>query len=210
MTIQVEIISDIACPWCYVGKHALDNAVEKFGKPVKIIYQPYMIDKRTKNDGEEYLAYNARRWGGDGWTHALRQRGKKVNCEFKHWKIWPHTLLAHCLLEYVLETSGWEAQIKMKEGILQGCYEQGMNVSLIQDLAKIASNSCGLDEKKTSEILKSKHYEKEVLRKDDRAKSSGVNGVPYFKFSNGQGKVKSLSGCPSVEHVLTTLESLQY
>jgi len=208
MSLEVEVISDIACPWCYVGKHNLDKALAKFGQPVKVTYRPYMIDLRTKQTGEEYLAYNRRRWGGDGWTKALRQRGKGVGCEFKQWKVWPHTLLAHRLLEYVHDTLGWEAQVKMKEAIFRGCYELGMNVSLITDLAKIASEACGLDIEKTTQILKSKAYEAEVLTRDQKVKKEGISGVPYFIFKSPSAKKIPLSGSQPAERMLQALKSL--
>lgn len=42
--------------------------------------------------GEEYLAYNQRRWGGDGWTQSLRRSGKPDGTAFSDWKWWPNTL----------------------------------------------------------------------------------------------------------------------
>lgn len=62
---------------CYVGKARLNSAVEAFArsKPdakVEVSFSPYMIDPRTQPDGEDYLAYTERRWGGDGWTASLK------------------------------------------------------------------------------------------------------------------------------------------
>lgn len=64
----------------------------------KYILEPYMIDVNTKKDGEDYMAYNVRRWGGDGWTHSMRTSSKKDGCKFSDWKIWPNTLNAHKLI----------------------------------------------------------------------------------------------------------------
>lgn len=80
--VQVEVWSDIACPWCYVGKARLDQAIERFkiaNPPVQVTveWHPYMIDTQTKAGGEEYMAYNQRRWGSDSWTHSLRRSGAR-------------------------------------------------------------------------------------------------------------------------------------
>lgn len=89
--IKIDIFSDIACPWCYVGEKKFDLARTEFlnqNPSINLIinWHPYMIDPQTKEKGEDYLAYNIRRWGGDGWTYSLKKAGKKVGCEFKDWK----------------------------------------------------------------------------------------------------------------------------
>lgn len=63
---------------CYVGKARLENAVDRFrsahpGVQVQISFGPYMIDPATQPQGEEYMAYTRRRWGGDGWTGSLKR-----------------------------------------------------------------------------------------------------------------------------------------
>ncbi|MCO5606805.1 hypothetical protein L7F22_060996 [Adiantum nelumboides] len=79
VTIRVDAWSDLACPWCYVGKARLDKAIQKLKADavhqqtqVEVHWHPYMIDVNTRSSGEEYLAYNKRRWGSDGWTSSLR------------------------------------------------------------------------------------------------------------------------------------------
>jgi predicted DsbA family dithiol-disulfide isomerase len=58
-----------------------------------------MIDPSTKSSGEDYLAYNERRWGSDSWTLQLKQIGQQIGCNFKNWKFWANTLKAHMLLQ---------------------------------------------------------------------------------------------------------------
>ena len=71
--ILIDVYSDLACPWCYVGLMAFRLARESFSKqsqvPIKVKLHPYIIDPATKSNGEEYLAYNRRRWGGDGYDN---------------------------------------------------------------------------------------------------------------------------------------------
>ena len=63
---------------CYVGKARLNSAVEALKRDnpdarVRVSFTPYMIDPQTQPNGEDYLAYNRRRWGGDGWTASLKR-----------------------------------------------------------------------------------------------------------------------------------------
>ena len=84
-----------------------------------------MIDPGTQENGEDYLAYNRRRWGSDGWTHSLRAKGRKVGAPFADWKIWPNTLRAHQLLRFAPR----EKEAQLKKACFEAIYEQGENVS---------------------------------------------------------------------------------
>lgn len=61
--INIDVYSDLSCPWCYVGKRRLDKAIQQFtSASVTANWHPYIIDKRTAAKGEEYMAYNMRRY----------------------------------------------------------------------------------------------------------------------------------------------------
>ena len=74
------------CHRCYVGKARLNAAVKAFegssspddtatrAPKVQVSFSPYMIDMGTQPLGEDYKAYNARRWGGDGWTASMKRQ----------------------------------------------------------------------------------------------------------------------------------------
>lgn len=179
--IVIDLYSDIACPWCYVGEKIMKTTLDKFlsDNPTfkaKINFHAYMIDPATKKNGEEYLAYNRRRWGGDGWTDELRERGRQVGCKFANWKTWPNTLLCHCL---IAAGSKIEKHEEIVHDIFEYCYEQGENVSDKETLNKIA-------EKYAITNWDSKEIQTEVWNDDTTAKDKlDIHGVPNFRFNNG-------------------------
>ena len=60
--INIDVYSDLSCPWCYVGKARLDKAIQKFtDASITVNWHPYIIDKNTAAQGEDYMAYNTRR-----------------------------------------------------------------------------------------------------------------------------------------------------
>ena len=176
-SIVIDVYSDIACPWCYVGEHKFNQArisylSENPSHQIKVIWHPYMIDPNTNKSGEEYLAYNKRRWGGDGWTGSLRTAGKKVGCAFANWKTWPYTFWGHCLISYALDFNKAD---EVLDEIFTLCYEGGENVSEISVLEKVAQKF-GLDEG-----WKSIEIQKKVISSDSKAKGEmDIHGVPYF------------------------------
>ena len=180
-TIKVNLWTDVACPWCYVGHNSFEIAKKSFlkknpHKKIELIIHNYMIDPNTKKNGEDYLEYNERRWGSDNWTYDLKEKGKKIGCFFSNWKFWPNTLLAHQLI--------LKGRLNNKsEEILKECfmltYENGENVSLENVVNKIATKFNISD-------WNNKDIEKEVLEEDMIAKDNyGIGGVPLFKFEDG-------------------------
>lgn len=180
-TINVDIYSDIACPWCYVGEKKFFQAKRQYleanpSHQIKVSWHPYMIDPNTKKNGEDYLAYNKRRWGGDGWTYSLKEAGKKVGCFFANWKTWPNTFLGHCLVTYAAKFNKAD---EVLEEIFTYSYEQGENVSDIKVLDKIAEKF------KLDEGWKQKEVQNAVLEADAYAKEEmDIHGVPYFIINN--------------------------
>lgn len=134
-----------------------------------------MIDPGTKEGGEEYMAYNRRRWGSDGWTHSMRAKGAKVGAPFADWKTWPNTLKAHRLMYF----GGEEYANALKGALFDACYERGENISDVECLAVVASR-VGLEAAAARAYLLSDQGKTEVAAECQSASRSGVTGVPYF------------------------------
>ena len=181
-SIEVNIWSDIACPWCYVGEKIFKKAMIKFNKnypeiSVIPIFHAYMIDPGTKIEGEEYLSYNKRRWGNDNWTHQLKSMGKKYGANFSNWKIWPNTLLSHKLMA---EANKKGKGNEVLDEIFKYCYEMGKNVSIERTLDEIG-NKFGIKNWNNDENLK-------LVLKDEKIGKNhyGIGGVPFFIFPNDE------------------------
>ena len=97
-----------------------------------------MIDPRTKPEGEEYMAYNRRRWGSDGWTHSMRRMGQQEGAAYGNWVWWPNTTNASRLLLFAEQTGQGDAAISV---LYKMCYEEGENVSLRETVAKAAERA---------------------------------------------------------------------
>ena len=180
--IEVNIWSDIACPWCYVGETVFKKAITEFNKKypeinVIPIFHAYMIDPGTKIEGEEYLSYNKRRWGNDNWTHQLKSMGKKYGANFSNWKIWPNTLLSHKLMA---EANKKGKGNEVLDEIFKYCYEMGKNVSIESTLDEIG-NKFGIKNWNNDENLK-------LVLKDEKIGKNhyGIGGVPFFIFPNDE------------------------
>lgn len=180
LRVIIKATSDLACPWCYVGFKRLENALESYKDKlnVEIQWHPYIIDKATSSDGEDYLAYNVRRWGGDGWVHSMKVSSRQDGCSFSNWNVWANTLHAHRLMELARSISFQKAH-ELKRLLFQKYYEEGQNISLIPVLVEIGSelDLPNVESYMTSEV---EGFD-DVLRSDQLAKRAGISGVPHFE-----------------------------
>jgi predicted DsbA family dithiol-disulfide isomerase len=204
--ISVTAVSDLACPWCYLGKVFLEAAIASSSRPVTVHWQPYMIDPQTQRNGEPYLAYNQRRWGSDGWTYELRERAPNL---FKNWVTWPNTLNAHCTLRYVRNTKGNNAENKVLSVLMQQCYEEGLNISTVETcVAAVERADVGVDLAELKKGITSRDIVKSVVEDDNWAKSTGgIHGVPNFTVE-ANGRKVVLGGCNPTKRWLEVFAKL--
>jgi len=144
-----------------------------------IEWEPYRIDPGTSDGGEDYFAYNKRRWGSDGWTYSMRNSAKSDGCNFASWKWWPNSLNALRLMELASEQG---KQHETKEALFQSCYERGENPSTKEVCIEVA-NRVGLEN--AEDYMNSDQGLKEVLAKEKINKQKRkIRGVPYFIFNS--------------------------
>ena len=156
-----------------MGQQTLNAAIESFAlqssaSPLSVEWKPYIIDPNTKIDGEEFEAYNIRRWGSSGWTHGLKQSGKKVGANFSNWKTWPNTLRAHQLISYVTnpdrKVENKPTTSECNAAIFNSMYENGENVSLADTLVEIGTGRLGVSTSEADDLKL--HLENNVSAKN--------------------------------------------
>lgn len=172
-----------------------------------------MIDPGTKTEGEEFEAYNIRRWGSSGWTHGLKRSGRKVGANFSDWQTWPNTLKAHQLIAYVTDPP---TTAECNAAVFDAMYECGENVSLVDTLVKIGTERLGVSDEETADLrthLQNNAGAKEVMKEIQTGrKRYQISGVPFFVVGavNGNsslGRPHGFSGAQDLVHLRIYLKS---
>uniref|UniRef100_A0A7S4LLG7 DSBA-like thioredoxin domain-containing protein n=1 Tax=Eutreptiella gymnastica TaxID=73025 RepID=A0A7S4LLG7_9EUGL len=158
-----------------------------------------MIDPGTNPDGEEYMAYNRRRWGGDGWTYSVRDCAQDLGCRFANWKWWPNTMNAHCLMELAEEQG---KGMELKKRLLLLTYEEGANISDHAVLVK-AAEDVGMQG--AAAFVSSGQAKHTVVERHRYWSQYGVNGVPFFLVNNRH----NVCGAPGARWFLKHFNSKQ-
>ena len=103
--IKIDVFSDIACPYCFVGEKHLSMAKEKFLKdnpdvPIDITFHTYLINSGVLEEGEKFEDYLKRKTkGDDSWTNPFKEKGKKVGCPYANWQWFPHSVKGHAFVK---------------------------------------------------------------------------------------------------------------
>ena len=180
--LQIDFVSDVACPWCAVGLASLERALEKLGGdvPVEIRFQPFELNPQMPAEGEDLVEHLGRKYGmtpqqcADG-AEMLRKRGETVSVVFgdKRSRIY-NTFDAHRLLHW----AGLEGrQRELKHALLRAYFTDGENPSDHALLVRVAA-ACGLDAERAKAILAADDYAYEVREREAFYQQHGINAVP--------------------------------
>jgi predicted DsbA family dithiol-disulfide isomerase len=184
--MKVEIYSDIACPWCYIGKHRFERALSAFtgAADVDVVYLPYQLDPAAPTEATAHRAWLDERYGPESAQMDARvaQLGRAEGIAFDFDRaLHVNTLHAHRLLAYVLAEHGPATQAAVEEALFTARFAEGGNVGDLDLLADLAA-AAGLDRAGVAAYLASDAGTEQVLGQIAEARGRGVNSVPTFVF----------------------------
>lgn len=182
-SLHVEVIADLVCPFCYVGKRRLDAALEAVQGPMDVSWYPYQLNPDIPAAGLPFDDYLTKRFGSpanvDPVLEYLNKEGEDVGIEFRFDKIRhvPNTVPVHQLMQ-LAETLGKD-QSSIAEDLLSAFFEQGRNLGDKAVLIDIAE-AHGIGEREVRNAMDSEQIRQLVLTREGQVRSSGIAGVPGF------------------------------
>lgn len=178
--IIIEIISDVVCPWCWVGKRKLETALKTYpGGPIEaqVTWRPYQLRPDAPLEG---VLKSPNTPSNPRVPPRLKAAGAAVGIDFTgKTDRSPNTLLSHLLLDYALEEHGWEKQNEVQEILFQSYFTDGVFPDE-ENLISLAGK-CGMDRTKVEATLQDEKL-LEKVRKEVKANYGAVHGqgVPFF------------------------------
>jgi predicted DsbA family dithiol-disulfide isomerase len=206
--MQIDVISDTVCPWCFIGKRRLMRAMEQRpGIAFDVKWRPYRLDPTVPRGGMDRQAYMRAKFGEDRMKivemHKLiAEEGAKDGIEFDFAAIArrPDTLDSHRLIRWA-EANG--VQDDVVERLFIAYFENGEDIGEIRVLADIA-DICGMDGVEVAQMLESDADIALVEREDQIAHEMGVTGVPAMIFGNRL----AVSGAREPELLLSVIDQV--
>lgn len=205
--MQVEIWSDVVCPWCAIGRARLDKALAQFAHAdeVDVVYRSYELDPSAPpHRSGSYAGHLAAKYGLDV-TEAQRMVDHMAevaavdDLEFRFDRArGGNTFDAHRLLQLAAARG---CQHELVDALFTGYFRDGLAVAEHDELADVAT-AVGLDAAEVTEVLEGDRYGDEVRADELRAHQLGITGVPFFLI---EGKF-AIPGAQSVERFAMGLD----
>jgi predicted DsbA family dithiol-disulfide isomerase len=181
--MQIDIISDTVCPWCYIGKRRLERALRlRPEMSFEIRWRPFQLDPSMPPEGIDRKAHIEKKFGSIEKVKpimtALVEAGKQEGIPFAFDKITrtPNTLNSHRLIRWAHSLG---VQDEIVEGLFRGYFVEGLDIGNINVLAQIA-DATGMDGELVEELLNSDADIESVGQQDSMARKFGVQGVPSY------------------------------
>ena len=191
MVMQIDVISDVVCPWCYIGKRHLESALAAWRKdhpgeeqPV-VRWHPFQLNPQLPGGGVPRAEYIAAKFGGPQRAKEIYARVANAGAragiafDFDRIPVQPNTRNAHRLIHRAGSSGPQDA---MMEALFQAYFLEGADLSRDEVLAGIAARA-GFDRDDISAYLATDEDKALIEDQDQHARSIGVEGVPFFIFN---------------------------
>lgn len=196
--LTIDVVSDVVCPWCYLGKRRLEATLAARPDIVADIrWRPFFLDPTVPRSGKPRIDYITGKFGGsDKITPAhkrIAELGRTLGIDFNFEKIerQPNTMDAHRLIGWAMAEGKAGAVV---ENLFADFFVNGINLADRGTLSAAAARA-GMDGEQVSADLASDKDEELVARQAQAASASGIGGVPFFVFG---GKV-AVAGAQEAE-----------
>jgi predicted DsbA family dithiol-disulfide isomerase len=193
--IKIDVWSDIACPWCYIGKRNLERGLaatagDEDAPKVEVVFHSFELSPDTPVDFEggetDYLATHKGISPDQAQQMLERVTGVAADAGLQYrFDILKHTntVKAHELLHFAKENG---RQQELAERLMSAYFTEGRHVGRIDELAALAGEA-GLDENAARAALEEGRYLAAVREDQAQATAYGINGVPFFVIDGKYG-----------------------
>lgn len=205
--IKIDVVSDVVCPWCYLGKARLERALGALQNvSAEISWRPYQLDPTIPRNGVDHKAYMNAKFGDGPRLGQIQKQlvdfGNEVGIRFNFEKIkvTPNTMNAHRLIRWAAQ-AGPFIQSKVVDALFLAYFNQGADIGDSAVLIKIGKE-CGMDAVILETLIPTEAEIVGVKREIETSRKMGVTGVPFFILNQKY----SVSGAQTPEILIQAIE----
>ena len=206
MAVNVDVTSDVICPWCYIGKRRLEKAIAAHAGrgDVRVRWHPFQLNPQMPKEGVNRREYRTAKFGS--WERSLALdaqvaeagRGEGIPFAFDRIVRTPNTLDAHRLIG-LADTEG--VQNAVVEAIFRAYFAEGRDISQTTVLLDVVAG-VGLARGRAEAVLSGDEGLVAIRAAEEQARRSGVQGVPFYLINN----IVALSGAREPSAFLDAFE----
>ena len=209
--LTIDIISDVVCPWCYIGKRRIEGALALYARqhpdrPQPLVrWHPFQLNPDMAPEGVSRQAYVQAKFGARADTiyDRVKAVGASLDIPFAFDQIarQPNTLAAHSLIALAEPGPQQDAVVQT---LFDAYFIEGQDLTQPTVLAALAERA-GLDREQAQTALADEALMSQISEADQQARGMGVQGVPFFIFNGRVG----VSGAHESEELLRAMESAE-
>ena len=210
--LNIDIVSDVVSPWCYIGKRHVEQAISKWQEKhpdaaVNVRWHPFQLNPDLPLEGTDRKRYLEEKFGGRQRAKEIYARvaaaGRNAGLELNFDGILkqPNTLAAHALIAYAQTADDGAHADAVAERLFKAYFVEGEFIGDLDVLVAIAVE-CGLDADATRAVLSERATLDQIAAQDVNVRQQGITGVPFFIFNQ---KV-ALSGAQPPDVLLDAME----
>ncbi|GAB3356348.1 DsbA family oxidoreductase [Micromonospora halotolerans] len=203
--MEIEIYADVVCPWCWIGKRRLEQALERYDGEVTVRFRPFQLDPTPVTEPKPLIEALGAKFGGrdqaEGMAAHVTQVAKGAGIEMHFDRaVAANTFEAHRLVRFATERG---RAAELVERLYRAHFQDGIDVGSTDALVKLAAE-VGLDETEARDYLSSNLGRREVAADLSEAHQLGVSSVPTFVLA---GKY-AVTGAQEPETLLAALHEV--
>lgn len=202
--LDVEIVSDVVCPWCYIGEKRLADAIEKSGLEVNVHFTPFLLDPSTPEEGADLRDRLRAKYRMDPDVmfkrveEAAHESGLPL--DFSKVRRSVNTIRAHTLMRHAVAKG---TQVALGKALFEGYFVKGEDMGQVNELVAIAVQH-GFTESEAKALLADDAELEETRQVAREQVERGVSGVPFFIL----GERYAISGAQPVELLAKVLKQV--
>ncbi|MFZ6001980.1 MAG: DsbA family oxidoreductase [Bacteroidota bacterium] len=189
--IKIEVVSDVVCPWCYIGKRRLEKAIDQLSDRYTVLveFKPFELNPDMPKAGRNQKEYLAAKFGGMERYEQITQHTAGVAAKegldfhFERQHVSPNTFDAHRLI-WLAKQEG--VQPAVKEALMSAYFEKGVDLTSKENLLDVVA-AAGLDRAKAKALLDSDDGTDEVREMEQLNYQRRISGVPFYIINNKYG-----------------------
>ena len=205
--LTIDIVSDLVCPWCFIGKRHLEAALASMGDaapPVQIRWHPFQLNPDLPLEGVTRKSYIETKFGGPQRAAEIYARVKQagaatgLDLQFDRILQQPNTLAGHALVALAQEEGKGDAVV---EALFKAYFEEGVFIGDAKTLTEIGA-AHGIARAKIEAVLSDPQTLQNVAAQDASVRAQGISSVPFFVI----GQQFNLSGAQPKEAIRQAIE----
>tara|TARA_R110002111_G_scaffold100976_6_gene156465 strand:+ start:23411 stop:24040 length:630 start_codon:yes stop_codon:yes gene_type:complete len=184
MKLSVDVISDVICPWCYIGKRRLETAITAFSDKhkVQVRWHPFQLNPTMPKDGISRKEYRTKKFGN--WERSMELDAKvsavgaseEIHFAFDTIERTPNTVDSHRLI-WLADQHG--CQDVVVEALFRAYFTEGQDIGNRQTLIEVVTEA-GLDRQAAETMLEGEEGIDVIAKSREMSQQHEVDGVPFF------------------------------